>query len=150
MVCTDILLSVWLELLINSQGDVLFNDSLNTFDLWLYGVGDMVKNHWDSERESPATFSNLPHEIFYMHHPTYRTAHTTAFGIPVVEQWLEWEWVQWVHHEWSSRRPTEDCNFIFGVFYSDLLQCFECKQLKIPLTLYTILSRSSSFERRET
>ena len=33
-----------------------------------------------------------------MHNPTDRT-HTTAFGIPVVEHWLEREIAQWVHHE---------------------------------------------------
>ena len=33
-----------------------------------------------------------------MHHPTDRIAHTTAFVIPVVEHWLEWEKAQWVHH----------------------------------------------------
>ena len=27
----------------------LFNNALNTFYLWLYGVGHMVKNHSDSE-----------------------------------------------------------------------------------------------------
>ena len=27
--------------------------------------------------------------FFYMHHPTDRIIHTTAFVIPVVEQWLE-------------------------------------------------------------
>ena len=29
---------------------VLFNDALNTFYLRLYGVRNMVKDHWDSER----------------------------------------------------------------------------------------------------
>ena len=29
----------------------LFNDALNTFDLQLYGVGHMVKDHSDSERK---------------------------------------------------------------------------------------------------
>ena len=29
---------------------VLFNDALNPFYLWLYGVGHMVKDHSDSER----------------------------------------------------------------------------------------------------
>ena len=32
------------------EGSVLFNDTLNTFYLWLYGVGHMVKDHSDSER----------------------------------------------------------------------------------------------------
>ena len=32
------------------EGNVLFNDALNTFYLWLYGVRHMVKHHSDSER----------------------------------------------------------------------------------------------------
>ena len=32
------------------EGNVLFNDALNTFYLQLYGVGHMVKDHSDSER----------------------------------------------------------------------------------------------------
>ena len=31
-----------------------------------------------------------------MHHPTDRMTHTTAFGTPVVEHWLEREIAQWV------------------------------------------------------
>ena len=40
-----------------------------------------------------------------MHHPTGRIAHTTAFGTPVIEHWLEREIAQWVHHGGSIRRP---------------------------------------------
>ena len=29
------------------EGNVLFNDALNTFYLWLYGVRHMVKDHSD-------------------------------------------------------------------------------------------------------
>ena len=29
---------------------LLLNDALNTFYLWLYGIGHMLKNHSDSER----------------------------------------------------------------------------------------------------
>ena len=32
------------------EGNVLFKDALNTFYLRLYGVGHMVKDHSDSER----------------------------------------------------------------------------------------------------
>ena len=32
------------------EGNVLFNDALNTFYLWLYGVVHMVKDHSVSER----------------------------------------------------------------------------------------------------
>ena len=35
------------------QGNVLFNDALNTFYLRLYGVRHMVKNHSKSERGNP-------------------------------------------------------------------------------------------------
>ena len=32
------------------EGNVLFNDALNTFYLRLYGVRHMIKDHSDSER----------------------------------------------------------------------------------------------------
>ena len=74
------------------EGNVLFNDAFNTFYLQLYGVGHMVKDHSKSERGNLL----LPHgllfpicTIFYMHHPTDRIVHTTAFVTPVVEHWLE-------------------------------------------------------------
>ena len=31
------------------EGNVLFNDALNTFYLRLYGVGHMIKDHSDGE-----------------------------------------------------------------------------------------------------
>ena len=84
------------------EGNVLFNDALNTFYLRLYGVRHMVKDHSDSEK------GNLlpPHRLlipinskgsFYMHHPTDRIAHTMTFVTPVVEHWLEREIAQWVY-----------------------------------------------------
>ena len=44
------------------QGNVLFNDTLNTFYLWLYGVGHMVKDHSDSERGDPLP----PHGLLFV------------------------------------------------------------------------------------
>ena len=35
------------------EGRVLFNDALNTFYLWLYDIGHMVKDHSDSEKGNP-------------------------------------------------------------------------------------------------
>ena len=83
------------------EGNALFNDALNTFYLRLYGAGHMVNDHLDSERGNPLP----PHRLLlpinskhhYMHHPTDRIAHTTAFITPVVEHWLEREIAQWVH-----------------------------------------------------
>ena len=40
-------------LLGRKEGNVLFNDTLNTFYLQLYGVRHMVKDHSDSERGNP-------------------------------------------------------------------------------------------------
>ena len=76
------------------EGNVLFNDTLNTFYLRLYGVGHMVKDHSDSERGNtlPPHKLLLPISIkgfFYIHHPTDRIIHTMAFVTPVVEHWLE-------------------------------------------------------------
>ena len=61
-----------------------------------YMVSDMVKDHSYSETGEQG--------VFYMHHPTKRIAHTTAFITPVVEHWLEHEIAQWVHHEGSVYR----------------------------------------------
>ena len=81
-------------------------DALNTFYLWLYGVRHMVKDHSDSEKGNPLPPHRLLLSIsskgsFYMHHPTDRITHTTAFVTPVVEHWLEREIAQWV-------RPMKD------------------------------------------
>ena len=35
------------------EGNVLFNDTLNTFYLRLYGVRYMIKDHSDSDRGNP-------------------------------------------------------------------------------------------------
>ena len=43
------------------EGNVLFNDTLNTFYLRLYGVGHMVNDHSDSERGNPLP----PHRLFF-------------------------------------------------------------------------------------
>ena len=84
------------------EGNVLFNDALNTFYLRLYGVRHMVKDHSDSEKGNPLPphrlLFTINSKVFYMHHPTNRISHTTAFVTPVVEHWLEREIAQWVHH----------------------------------------------------
>ena len=43
------------------EGNVLFNDALNTFYLRLYGVGHMVEDHSDSERGNPLP----PHRLLF-------------------------------------------------------------------------------------
>ena len=43
------------------EGNILFNDALNTFCLRLYGVRHMVKDHSDSERGNPLP----PHGLLF-------------------------------------------------------------------------------------
>ena len=43
------------------EGNVLFNDALNTFYLRLYGVRHMVKDHSDSEKRNPMS----PHRLLF-------------------------------------------------------------------------------------
>ena len=80
---------------------MLFNDALNTFYLRLYGIRHMVKDHSDSERRNLLS----PHRLLFpisrkgsfICTIPQRIAHTTAFGTPVVEHWLQREIAQWVH-----------------------------------------------------
>ena len=66
-------------LTIIKEGNVLFNDALNTFYLRLYGVIHMVKDHSDSERGNPLP----PHGLLFPI-SSKRITHTTAFVTPVV------------------------------------------------------------------
>ena len=70
----------------------------------------MLKNHSNPTRENP-----LP-PLHGLHFPISskgsfictvpdRIAHTTAFGTPVMEHWLEFEIAQWVHQEGSIQQP---------------------------------------------
>ena len=70
------------------EGNILFNDALNTFYLRLYGVRYIVKDHSDSERGNPLPPHGLLFPIsskgsFICTIP--QIIHTTTFVIPVVE-----------------------------------------------------------------
>ena len=43
-------LRIRLRFRVRKEGNVLFNDALNTFNLRLYGITHMVKDHSDNER----------------------------------------------------------------------------------------------------
>ena len=43
------------------EGKVLFNDALNTFYLWLYSIGHMIKHLSDSETGNPLP----PHRLLF-------------------------------------------------------------------------------------
>ena len=59
------------------EGNVLFNDALNTFYLRLYGIRHMVKDHSDSERGNPLP----PHiSVFKRFHiPRYFMCHIPQY-----------------------------------------------------------------------
>ena len=67
--------------------------TLNTFYMWLYRVRHMVKDHSDCEKGNSLLPQVLPFLISsresYMHHPTDRTARTTALVTLGVEQLLK-------------------------------------------------------------
>ena len=72
------------------------------FNIRLYGVRHMAKDHTDSEKGNPLPPHGLLFPInskgsFICTHPTDRIAHITAFVTTVVEYWLEREIAQWVH-----------------------------------------------------
>ena len=78
---------------IRKEGNVLFNDALNTFYLRLYGITHMVKDHSDSERGNPLPSHRLlfpisskerEREMFYL------TTHSTHFiyGYMASDIWL--------------------------------------------------------------
>ena len=46
---------------VRKEGNVLFNDALNTFYLRLYGVRHMVKDHSDNEKGNPLP----PHRLLF-------------------------------------------------------------------------------------
>ena len=84
---------------LRKEGNVLFNDALNTFYLRLYGVGHMVKDHSDSERGNP--LPSLHGLLFLINSKNSfistipdRIAHTTTFITPVMEHWLDQEIAQ--------------------------------------------------------
>ena len=100
------------------ERNVLFNDSLNTFYLRLYGVGHMAKDHSegrkcfndslnrkdhsDNERKPAAAILSSRVILYAPSHRQHKQ--TTTFVTPFVEHWLEREIAHWVHHEGSIRR----------------------------------------------
>ena len=111
--------------LVEEEGNVLFNDALNTFYLRLYGVRHMVEDHSDSEKGNSLPPHTLLFPIstkegfFYMHHLTDRITHT-AFVTPVVEHWLEREIAQCVHLKDRSDDPSHHERTLLPRSYTSL------------------------------
>ena len=81
-----------INLWVMREGNVLFNNTLITFYLWLDGIGCMVKDHSENERANPLL---PPHRLFFpisssvLLYVSDSIAHTTVFVILVMEHWLE-------------------------------------------------------------
>ena len=75
------------------EGNILFNDALNTFYLRLYGVRHIVKDHSDGERGNLL----LPHGLIFLISSKSSFIciipvcgiHTIAFVTPDMELWNE-------------------------------------------------------------
>ena len=88
------------------EGNVLFNDALNTFYLRLYGVGHMVTVQSDSERGNPLP----PHGLLFMISSKgsficiipQTGYHIPQPVTPVVEHWLKREIAQRVSKDRSD------------------------------------------------
>ena len=55
---------------VRKEGNIVFNDTLNTFYLRLYGIRHMVKDHSDSERGNPLPPHGLLIPISSRYHPS--------------------------------------------------------------------------------
>ena len=64
---------VWLP--VKRERNVLFNNALNTFYLWLYGVRHMVKDHSDSEKGNPLPSYRLTVRVL-LYAPSHRQDNT--------------------------------------------------------------------------
>ena len=69
-----------------------------THFIYGYMASDMVKDHSDSKRKDLLPPLGLLFPISSKGSFICIITHTTAFGTPVVEVWLEQEIAQWVHH----------------------------------------------------
>ena len=89
------------------EGNVLFNDALNTFYLRSYGVRNMVKDHGDSQIWNPLlilhgllfSISSKGSFICTISHTGWHIPQPCSHGA------LAGTTAQWVHHEVLIQRP---------------------------------------------
>ena len=96
------------------EGNILFNDALNTFYLRLYGE-HMINDHSDYGRGNPLTpLHGLPFSIsrkgyFICSTNTDIIVHTMDVVTPVVQHWLEREIAQWVIYRMHDIHMITSC-----------------------------------------
>ena len=67
-----------------NEGNVLFKNALNTFYLWLYGIGYMAKELRLQENKPAATIIWAALSVLL-----YAQSHRQPFATPVMDCWLE-------------------------------------------------------------
>ena len=96
------LLSEW-SFTIRKEGNVLFNDALNTFNFYGYMASDIwLRTILLVRKETHCRHIGyslrLTARVLLYAPSADRLAHIMAFVTPVMEHWLEREISQWVHH----------------------------------------------------
>ena len=91
------------------EGNVLFNDALNTFYLRLYGVRHMVKDHSDSEKGNPLP----PHMLLF-------PINSKGSFICTIPQTGYCFTVAWNERKEMFYLTTHSTHFIYGYMASDL------------------------------
>ena len=98
------------------EGNVLFNDALNTFYLRLYGARHMVKDHSVSERGNPLPPHGLLFPItarVHLYAPSHRQD-STYHGLC---HWLERKIAQWVHPMKDRSDDPSHHNYYYYNYY---------------------------------
>ena len=60
------------------EGNVLFNDALNTFYLQLYSIRHMIKDHSDKQEWKPASFQLAARVLLYASSHTQDSTYLTG------------------------------------------------------------------------
>ena len=84
----------------SKEGNILFNDALNTFYLRLYDVEHMVKDHSDSERGNPLP----PHGLLF----PYRIPFSCIYIYIHVSQCLLAVYQTEKTHDWIKKTKTKN------------------------------------------
>ena len=94
------------------EGNVLFNDALNTFYLRLYGVTHMVKDHSDSERGNPLP----PHGLIF-------SINSKGSFICTIAQTGSYIPRPFLHQSWSTGWNESGSLILAIMFLSDIPRC---------------------------
>ena len=96
------------------EGNVLFNDTLNTFYLWR-------RTYSKGSSPNGLLFPISSKGSFYIHHPTNRIVYTMGFITQVFDHWLERE----KELNWSTMRDqSDDPPYHERMLYNGATSCY--------------------------